>query len=372
MMKDMKDTGLPGQDLPDLPIAKENDDAEIVKTIPGVPEDAEAGKTNLSEAASEETSVDDTAVRKDDLDEAVNAGPEAAEIPEIQDPAEEKGQDPEGQTVTTNKRGFFEKIAEKPWYRKKGSQILVITGAAAVILLVAVVAMAASNGSLASRNEELALQVSELEDDYDGLKYNYDRQKSKAQKLEEENEELKYGKSRRLELVQAAHKDGDWEETVSLADELHEAYPGSSEDKEAQSLKADAQQKIKEAEEAKKKAEEEAARKKAEEEARGYETGITFEQLARNPDDNEGKKVKFTGEVIQVQDGSGEVQIRLAVNSDYDQVILAYYPSDLVKSKVLEDDQITIYGVSEGDYTYTSVMGAAITVPLVSVDKIDQ
>ncbi|WP_289770737.1 hypothetical protein [Faecalibaculum rodentium] len=43
-----------------------------------------------------------------------------------------------------------------------------------------------------------------------------------------------------------------------------------------------------------------------------------------------------------------------------------------MKSKVLEDDQITVYGVSLGDYTYEAVMGNAVTVPLVMVDKIDQ
>ena len=49
-----------------------------------------------------------------------------------------------------------------------------------------------------------------------------------------------------------------------------------------------------------------------------------------------------------------------------------YYQKDIVSSRVLEDDYITIYGVSEGLYTYQSTMGGKITVPLIYVEKIDQ
>ena len=122
------------------------------------------------------------------------------------------------------------------------------------------------------------------------------------------------------------------------------------------------------------KAEEEAAAAaaKAEEEAKGYETGITYDQLARTPDDYEGKKVKFYGRVVQVMEGDGEVQIRLAVNDDYDTIIFGAYESSLVSSRVLEDDMITVYGVSMGLLTYESTMGGNITIPSMLIEKIDQ
>ncbi|WP_272875231.1 hypothetical protein [Bhargavaea massiliensis] len=64
------------------------------------------------------------------------------------------------------------------------------------------------------------------------------------------------------------------------------------------------------------------AKRKAEEEAKkGYDTGITYDQLARTPDDYIGKKVKFSGKVIQVMEGDGTTQIRFAVNEDYDTII---------------------------------------------------
>ena len=104
----------------------------------------------------------------------------------------------------------------------------------------------------------------------------------------------------------------------------------------------------------------------------GYETGITYDQIARTPDDFEGSLVKFSGRVIQVIEGATEIQIRFAVNDDYDTVLFGYYSPGIVTSRVLEDDMITIYGTSVGLISYESTMGGNITIPAVSIDKIDQ
>lgn len=103
-----------------------------------------------------------------------------------------------------------------------------------------------------------------------------------------------------------------------------------------------------------------------------YETGISFNQLARNPDKYEGEKVKFSGKVLQVMEGDYMVSIRLGVNGSYDNVIYGTYFPSLVSSRVLEDDYITVYGTSEGLYTYESTMGASITIPSLSIEKIEQ
>ena len=84
------------------------------------------------------------------------------------------------------------------------------------------------------------------------------------------------------------------------------------------------------------------------------------------------KKVKFKGKVIQVMEGDGETQIRLAVNGSYDNILYGIYKSDIVDSRVLEDDYITIYGNSAGLITYTSTMGGEITIPSVVITKISQ
>lgn len=127
----------------------------------------------------------------------------------------------------------------------------------------------------------------------------------------------------------------------------------------------------KEAEEAAAKEKKEAAAK-AKEEKTGYDTGITYKQLARTPDDYVEKKVKFSGEVAQVMEGDDYIQIRLAVDSDYDKMLFVEYDKSIVSSRILEDDYITIYGVSYGLYTYDSTMGGPITIPSIVADKIDQ
>ncbi|MCE0593147.1 glycosylating toxin anti-sigma factor TcdC, partial [Clostridioides difficile] len=124
----------------------------------------------------------------------------------------------------------------------------------------------------------------------------------------------------------------------------------------------------KKAEEAKK-AEEQ--RKKEEEEKKGYDTGITYDQLARTPDDYKYKKVKFEGKVIQVIEDGDEVQIRLAVSGNYDKVVLCSYKKSITPSRVLEDDYITIRGISAGTITYESTMGGNITIPGIAVEKIN-
>ena len=88
--------------------------------------------------------------------------------------------------------------------------------------------------------------------------------------------------------------------------------------------------------------------------------------------DFKGKKVKFYGKVVQVIEGSGSVQIRLAVDDNYDTILLGEYSSSTVSSRVLEDDYITIYGTSVGTISYKSTMGGTITIPGVYIDKIDQ
>ena len=127
-------------------------------------------------------------------------------------------------------------------------------------------------------------------------------------------------------------------------------------------------------EEADKKAAAEAeAKKKAEEEERkGYDTGITYNQLARTPDEYEGEKVKFRGRVVQVMEGDGETQLRIAVNSNYDTVLFGFYDSSIVDSRILDDDIITVMGISMGLITYKSTMGGNITIPNMLILQIER
>ncbi len=110
------------------------------------------------------------------------------------------------------------------------------------------------------------------------------------------------------------------------------------------------------------------AEEKAAAEAKSYETGITYEQLARTPNNYKGQKVKFSGEVVQVLEGTTETQLRLAVNGDYDCILFCRVPkAKTTNMRILEDDYITIMGVSNGLITYESTLGGHITIPDVSV-----
>ncbi|EQI61487.1 putative negative regulator, partial [Clostridioides difficile Y312] len=79
----------------------------------------------------------------------------------------------------------------------------------------------------------------------------------------------------------------------------------------------------------------------------------------------------FEGKVIQVIEDGDEVQIRLAVSGNYDKVVLCSYKKSITPSRVLEDDYITIRGISAGTITYESTMGGNITIPGIAVEKIN-
>lgn len=191
----------------------------------------------------------------------------------------------------------------------------------------AVSAKEAAEQELATTKDSL----DQLQSDYDSLQSDYDSYKEKMKPYEE------------METAEA------------------EARKVAAEQEKAAAEQAEAQ----------KKAEEE-AKKQAEKEKKGYDTGITYDNLARNPDDYKGEKVKFKGKVVQVIEGDSENQIRLAVNSDYDTILYCGYDPSIVSSRVLEDDIITVYGYSVGTISYQSTLGGNITIPGVYVEKIDQ
>lgn len=95
-----------------------------------------------------------------------------------------------------------------------------------------------------------------------------------------------------------------------------------------------------------------------------YQTGITYDQVARTPDEYDMKKVQFTGRVLQVMEDKTETQIRLGVDGSYDNVILVSIDkSDLNGSRILEDDLVTVSGVSSNTVSYESTLGGNITIP---------
>lgn len=102
-----------------------------------------------------------------------------------------------------------------------------------------------------------------------------------------------------------------------------------------------------------------------------YRSDLTYDQMARTPDAYMGEKIKISGKVLQAETGDDICYARVAMNSDYDTVVFVTYSNDLLGYRLLEDDQITVYGSSMGVYSYEAVSGATITIPWLMADMIE-
>lgn len=279
------------------------------------------------------------------------------------------------------------------WVKGLSTAAVLFTGLSVCFWYIAYVGSFQENVLLNQQYDDLLAERNEKFDDYDSLDDEYSDYKERMEPYE------------KLELADAKKKSDDLEKSENVMDKIEDlpATTSLSLDNKGQVSEArklfntlsddqkkyadeqslvERENKIKELEEAAKKeaeAKAEQERKKAEEEqrkkeeeAKGYDTGITYDQLARTPDEFSFKKVKFYGKVIQVMEDDDTTQIRLAVNDNYDTVMLCEYNSSIVTRRVLEDDHITISGTSMGLISYKSTMGGTITIPSVLVKKIDQ
>ena len=98
--------------------------------------------------------------------------------------------------------------------------------------------------------------------------------------------------------------------------------------------------------------------------------GGLYTKISRDPNQYVGEYVKFSGKVVQVCYESGSAgdysQYRIATKNGYDDVVYALINIS-GKSRILENDKITIYGKFSELYTYTTVMGSSVTIPLIYV-----
>lgn len=266
-----------------------------------------------------------------------------------------RGKESQSEVTTDTYKIVQSAVTEKGKIKLDKRSILEIVGSA--ILVISLICAINFNGKYQETTKELEI----INQKHNSLEDENEKLTATVSELNNKINELENGAASQLVIIKNAYEKGEWQNVIDLTSKLHEKYNGSEEDKQAQEMAKQSQAKIDEAKAA-----------KAAEEARGYETGITYDQLARTPDDFKGKKVKFYGKVVQVIEGSGSVQIRLAVEDNYDTILLGEYSSSTVSSRVLEDDYITIYGTSVGTISYKSTMGGTITIPGVYIDKIDQ
>lgn len=92
---------------------------------------------------------------------------------------------------------------------------------------------------------------------------------------------------------------------------------------------------------------------------------VDYEDVARNPTKYKTKQIVISGTIIQViESSSNKRQYRVAEKGNYDNVWLVTYDSKgATESRLLDNDEVTIYGICAGTTTYKSVLGQEITVP---------
>lgn len=82
------------------------------------------------------------------------------------------------------------------------------------------------------------------------------------------------------------------------------------------------------------------------------------DQLEKN------KKVKITGKILQNTKSEDMHYLRVAMDGDYNKVVMVGIHDYVYKSVIAENDNVTFYGMAKGLTSYKSTLGKEITLPL--------
>lgn len=210
------------------------------------------------------------------------------------------------------------------------------------IAIVLIIVLACGNIALGIilflSNQKLNDKIDEKQSSCDSIQKQYDNLLSKNlqldtdyEKLKEENEELQ---AQIEELTNPKTDLEESEETGELSDELNTFVNSNMEDVSM------------------------------------FRSDVSYDEIARHPNDYDGELLTFSGEVAQVIEGDGMTELRIAVDGDYDDIIYGIYDNRILDSRLLEDDKIQFYGESCGIISYQSTLGATISIPSISIYKI--
>lgn len=103
--------------------------------------------------------------------------------------------------------------------------------------------------------------------------------------------------------------------------------------------------------------------------AKVYEK-LEYKGVSRDPDEYEGRYVRFNGKVLQVIEYGSTVCFRVASRGNYDDVVYVQLTVPENYSRILEDDRVEVSGQYGGLYSYESVRGDTITIPLVKAELV--
>lgn len=92
-----------------------------------------------------------------------------------------------------------------------------------------------------------------------------------------------------------------------------------------------------------------------------------YSEYARNPERHKGEYIEFSGEVIQVIEGTpAEYRVRISG----DNVVYVVYSRHSGEPRTLEGDMVTVRGIFAETVTYQSTLGGQITIPACSATEI--
>ena len=113
---------------------------------------------------------------------------------------------------------------------------------------------------------------------------------------------------------------------------------------------------------------------------------IEYEELdwigcSRYPEEYQDRHVQFSGRVLQVMELlpgiiSSHIELkmnyglRVATNGNYDDVVYVFVNNEDVDGRILEDDEITVWGTYNGIYDYKTVLGAAMSIPKIYTETL--
>lgn len=100
-----------------------------------------------------------------------------------------------------------------------------------------------------------------------------------------------------------------------------------------------------------------------------YET-LDYKGASRDPSDFIGRYVKFSGKVLQVIEYGSTVAFRIASKGNYDNVVYVTMQVPENYSRILEDDRVEVSGTYGDLYSYKTVRGDTLTIPMVNAELI--
>lgn len=104
----------------------------------------------------------------------------------------------------------------------------------------------------------------------------------------------------------------------------------------------------------------------------------SYKDVLRNPSDYKGKQAYWFGEIVQVVDKSAySSTFRIDVTCEKYSYSDGYYCDDTIyvtyygDQSFIEDDMVKMWGTMEGTQTYTTVLGASVTIPKFSAQYME-